>query len=267
MCSGPKAQKTKITNFALLVVVPMGAPTRDVEVPASLDNFSSMQTHAMVFNFQIADTPLRLRKWLLLNLDMYSMTLKMPNGVAIVVDDEDVEAVFVLPRGPKVIIDRAKHEKSVILNSWRESFEKVDYAITPAENRYVHQHVIPNLEDTLEVANLNWCPYVIHSLIVTQAAWMSRKTQKFIGPLLFLTVLYVDRVRSGGCTPSRMLPSFVGCDSTMLKEREEWEITSGGFGRGEVLELVRPMKKVVINENNESVVDENKKEEKRDFRV
>lgn len=47
MCSGPKAQKTKITNFALLVVVPMGAPTRDVEVPASLDDFSSMQTHAM----------------------------------------------------------------------------------------------------------------------------------------------------------------------------------------------------------------------------
>lgn len=61
------------------------------------------------------------------------MTLKLSNGVAIKMDEEVLEAVLGLPRGPKVITDRAKHEKSVILISWHESFEKVDYTITLAE--------------------------------------------------------------------------------------------------------------------------------------
>nr|GLL21437.1 uncharacterized protein LOC109179738 isoform X2 [Ipomoea trifida] len=163
-----------------------------------------------MLNFQIADTPLRLGHWLLSNLDIDSMHLKLPNGLALNVDEEAVEAVFGLPRGPKVMTDRAKHQKSVILNSWRESYEKVDYTITPAEvptklekypdggecfirnyallvvstvvrtmqNGYVYQHVIPNLEDTLEIGNLNWCQYVIYSLIATQPAWKAKKTPR-----------------------------------------------------------------------------------------
>nr|GMC49281.1 hypothetical protein Iba_chr01bCG6360 [Ipomoea batatas] len=162
-----------------------------------------------------------------MNLDMYSMTLKMPNGVAIVVDDEDVEAVLVLPRGPKVIIDRAKHEKSVILNSWqwvcaptcdpqpRGYARGCQSKLVPVCDPFPNSHT--SCVDEQENTEVHWA---------------------FVG--------LNDRVRSGGCTPSRMLPSFVGCDSTMLKEREEWEITSGGFGRGEVLELVRPMKKCVL---------------------
>nr|GMC78940.1 uncharacterized protein LOC109189836 [Ipomoea batatas] len=171
--------------------------------------------------------------------------------------------------------DRAKHQKSVILNSWRESYEKVDYTITPAEvatklekypdegecfirnyallvvstvvrtmqNGYVYQHVIPNLEDTLEIGNLNWCQYVIYSLIATQPAWKAKKTQRFTGPLVFLTVLYVDRVRAGVCTVPRTLPTFGGWDSDLLKQREESELTSGGFGRGSILEPMQPKKK------------------------
>nr|GMD88197.1 uncharacterized protein LOC109179738 isoform X1 [Ipomoea batatas] len=231
-----------------------------------------------MLNFQITDTPLRLGYWLLSNLDLQSMSLKMPNGQAIEVDEEAVEAVLGLPRGPKVITDRAKHEKSVILNSWRESFEKADYSITPSEvalklqkypdggecfirnyailvvstvvrvmqNGYVYQHVLPNLDDTLEITNLNWCRYVIHSLISTQPAWKARETQRFTGPLVFLTILYVDRVRAGVCTVPRTLPSFVGWESELLKQREQMEITSGGFGRGPILELMRPIKKESI---------------------
>nr|GMC78938.1 uncharacterized protein LOC109179738 isoform X1 [Ipomoea batatas] len=229
-----------------------------------------------MLNFQIVDTPLRLGHWLLSNLDIDSMQLKLPNGLALNVDEEAVEAVFWLPRGPKVMTDRAKHQKSVILNSWRESYEKVDYTITPAEvatklekypdegecfirnyallvvstvvrtmqNGYVYQHVIPNLEDTLEIGNLNWCQYVIYSLIATQPAWKAKKTQRFTGPLVFLTVLYVDRVRAGVCTVPRTLPTFGGWDSDLLKQREESELTSGGFGRGSILEPMQPKKKV-----------------------
>ncbi|XP_031097560.1 uncharacterized protein LOC116001763 [Ipomoea triloba] len=228
-----------------------------------------------MLTFQITDTPLRLGYWLLSNLDLQSMLLKLPNGLAIEVDEEAVEVVLGLPRGTKVITDRAKHEKSVILNSWRESFEKVDYSITPTDvaqklqkypdggecfirnyailvvstvvrcmqNGYVYQHVLPNLDDTLEIANLNWCRYVIHSLISTLTAWKAGETQRFTGPLVFLTVLYVDRVRVGVCTVPRTLPSFVGWDSELLKQREETEITTGRFGRGPIVELMRPEKK------------------------
>nr|GMD31270.1 uncharacterized protein LOC109174777 [Ipomoea batatas] len=55
-------------------------------------------------------------------------------------------------------------------------------------------------------------------------------------------VLYVDHVWASGCIVPRTMPSFVGWDSNMLKEREEWEITSGGFGWGEIFSPIRPKK-------------------------
>ncbi|XP_031106756.1 uncharacterized protein LOC116011343 [Ipomoea triloba] len=298
---GSKARKVAPSNFAPVASLSGGTVPVNAHVPPQPESFPSMHTRALgkllvdankqltagqrrtviamgfgpMLNFQIADTPLRLGNWLLSNLDIDSMQLKFPNGLTLKVDEEAVEAVFGLPRGPKVITDRAKHQKSIILNIWRESYEKTDYTITPVEvaiklekyldggecfirnyallvvstivrtmqNGYVYQHVIPNLEDTLEIANLNWCQYVIHSLVATQPAWKARKTQRFTGPLVFLTVLYVDRVQAGACTVPRTLPAFVGWDSELLKQREELEVTSGGFGRGTIVEPLQPKKK------------------------
>nr|GMC64727.1 uncharacterized protein LOC109189836 [Ipomoea batatas] len=301
LLTGSKARKIAPSNFAPVASLSGGTVPSNAHVPSPLEIFPSMHTRALgkllvdankllttgqrrtvidmgfgtMLNFQIADTPLRLGHWLLSNLDIDSMQLKLPNGLALNVDEEAAEAVFGLPRGPKVMTDRAKHQKSVILNSWRESYEKVDYTITPVEvdaklekypdggeyfirnyallvvstvvrtmqNGYVYQHVIPNLKDTLEIGNLNWCQYVIYCLIATQPAWKAKKTQRFTGPLVFLTVLYVDRVRAGVCTVPRTLPAFVGWDVDLLKQREESELTSGGFGRGSILEPMQPKKK------------------------
>jgi len=252
MCSGSKAQKTFPASAGPVATLPMGSCSGNPQDPAQAVTFPSMHTRALgkllvdanqlltagqqrtviamgfgaMLTFQITDTPLRLGYWLLSNLDLQSMSLKLPNGLAIEVDEEAVEVVLGLPRGTKVITDRAKHEKSVILNSWRESFEKVDYSITPTDvaqklqkypdggecfirnyailvvstvvrcmqNGYVYQHVLPNLDDTLEIANLNWCRYVIHSLISTLTAWKAGETQRFTGPLVFLTVFTRDAI-------------------------------------------------------------------------
>nr|GMD86959.1 uncharacterized protein LOC109149216 [Ipomoea batatas] len=53
----------------------------------------------------------------------------------------------------------------------------------------------------------------------------------------------LDHVQVGGCTVPRSLPCIVGWDTTLLKEREEWEITSGGFSCGAALEILHLKKK------------------------
>nr|GMD33105.1 phospholipase-like protein [Ipomoea batatas]GME09504.1 phospholipase-like protein [Ipomoea batatas] len=53
-----------------------------------------------MLNFQIIGTPLRLGNWLLSNMDLHSMTLRLLNGVAIEVDEEVVEAVLIIVNAP-----------------------------------------------------------------------------------------------------------------------------------------------------------------------
>nr|GMC95766.1 uncharacterized protein LOC109155623 isoform X1 [Ipomoea batatas] len=235
---GSKTRKVAPSNFAPVASLSGGTVPVNAHVPPQPESFLSMHTRALgkllmdanklltagqrrtviamgfgpMLNFHIADTPLHLGNWLLSNLDIDSMQLKLPNGLTLKVDEEAVEAVFGLPRGPKVITDRAKHQKSIILNSWRESYEKTDYTITPAE-------VAIKLEKYPDGGEC------------------------FIRNYALLVVLYVDRVRAGACTVPRTLPAFVGWDSELLKQREELEVTSGGFGRGAIVEPLRPKKK------------------------
>nr|GLL41939.1 uncharacterized protein LOC109179738 isoform X2 [Ipomoea trifida] len=294
MCSGRKARKTLPAGSAPVATLSMGSSSGNTQDSEQAVTFPSMHTRAMgkvlvdanqlltvgqrrtviamgfgaMLNFQITDTPLRLGYWLLSNLDLQSMSLKMPNGQAIEVDEEAVEAVLGLPRGPKVITDRAKHEKSVILNSWRESFEKADYSITLSEvalklqkypdggecfirnyailvvstvvrvmqNGYVYQHVLPNLDDTLEITNLNWCRYVIHSLISTQPAWKAGETQRFTGPLVFLTDIRIrvtDKARTVAAGIKELVQLLREAEMTTDKSDENtklWDTTRSLIG-------------------------------------
>nr|GME04441.1 uncharacterized protein LOC109179738 isoform X1 [Ipomoea batatas] len=207
---------------------PNDATTQNVEILDLVATFHSMHTRAMaktfveanklltagqcrtivgmlfdlMLNLQITDTPLRrLGNWLLSNLDLHPMSVNLPNGCTLEVNEEVLEVVLGLPRGSKVITDRVKHEKSVILNNWGGLFGNSDYAITLVEVDLLLQEY-PNGG-----------------------------------------VLYVDHVQVGGCTVPRSLPCIVRWDTTLLKEREEWEITSGGFSCREALEILRLKKK------------------------
>nr|GMD57707.1 hypothetical protein Iba_chr11eCG15360 [Ipomoea batatas] len=119
--ASPKARKTMTTISALLATKPVAADSP----PATRGYRDGVWDDAQFANRR---HPLLLGYWLLSNLDLHSMSLRLPNEVATPMDedandvatpmDEDaVEAVLGLPRGPKVITDRARHEKSVILNS------------------------------------------------------------------------------------------------------------------------------------------------------
>nr|GLL46307.1 uncharacterized protein LOC109149216 [Ipomoea trifida] len=167
---------------------PNDATTQNVEILDLVATFHSMHTRAMAKTFVEANK--------LLTADLHPMSVNLPNGCALEVNEEVLEVVLGLPRGSKVITDRVKHEKSVILNNWGGLFGNSDYAITLVE------------------------------------------------------VLYVDHVQVGGCTVPRSLPCIVRWDTTLLKEREEWEITSGGFSCREALEILRLKKKIerAINE-------------------
>lgn len=55
-------------------------------------------------------------------------------------------------------------------------------------NGYVNPMVIDYFEDTDSVKKLNWCQYVINSLIEHALDWMKSKSRPFQGPMIFLMV-------------------------------------------------------------------------------
>nr|GMD54674.1 uncharacterized protein LOC109189836 [Ipomoea batatas] len=213
-----------------------------------------------LLDLEIMETPGRLGRWLLLNFDPETMSLRLGNEFSLQIQEEDVEAVLGLPRGGVAVTYRGSNDVSEFLLSWRHEFLKVKHGITPTmiskkmeslldgggwfrhhfttlmvstlircmNNGYAYQNIFDDLEVVENIKDLNWCRFVLDSLVETRALWVQDQKQRYIGPLLFLTV-----ARLGGPVP-RAVPAFRGWTSKLLRAREFIEIRSGGFGLGAV---------------------------------
>nr|GLL21536.1 uncharacterized protein LOC109177054 [Ipomoea trifida] len=127
--ASPKARKTMTTISALLATKPVGAPFGNVEVPTRPDSLPSMQTSAMGKVLVDANKlltapqrravigmghPLLLGYWLLSNLDLHSMSLRLPNEVATPMDEDANDVANPMDEDA---VEAVLDEKSVILNS------------------------------------------------------------------------------------------------------------------------------------------------------
>nr|GMD64186.1 uncharacterized protein LOC109150699 isoform X4 [Ipomoea batatas] len=88
--------------------------------------------------------------------------------------------------------------------------------------------------DVDRIKDLDWCGYLLRSLVTTHRGWAVNKTRKFTGPLLFLTLLYVDRVVVGARDVPRTIPTLNEWSAELIKAREAHEITTQGFGHGQL---------------------------------
>nr|GME00450.1 uncharacterized protein LOC109155364 [Ipomoea batatas] len=175
----------------------------------------------------ISKIPGKLGWWLLTNFDARSCRLRIQ-------DDEHVE----------------------LLDDWMKELGRDSLNITPAQlctamvectdggdwfkrhlailistmlveslpSGYVNTSLLRNFQDVTKIKDLNWCEYVLKTLVKTKSSTYSR-------------------------TIPRQLPAFRGWITRLLNQRTKSEIKSGGFGYGYIdvpLEVPQP-----IEENND----------------
>ncbi|XP_031119232.1 uncharacterized protein LOC116022603 [Ipomoea triloba] len=108
----------------------------------------------------------------------------------------------------------------------------VSTLIASVSNGYANQKTVHMFRDVDRITDLDWCGYLLRSLVVAHGHWTQDRTRKFMGPLLFLILLYADRVVVGGRDVPRSIPTLNGWTTELLKAREAREITAQGFGQG-----------------------------------
>ncbi|CAI9297817.1 unnamed protein product [Lactuca saligna] len=107
----------------------------------------------------------------------------------------------------------------------------------------------------LDLSDIDWCGYVFDCLKDTNSAWNPNNKKRFyIGPIIFLLLLYVESVRCDYVKIVRGRPAIYFWNVDKLCERERVECRTIGLGMGELQEPFQ-----VINESAGSgnVVQEN----------
>nr|GMD39206.1 uncharacterized protein LOC109191529 [Ipomoea batatas] len=217
-----------------------------------------------MLDFQVEGIPKSMCRWLISNFDPTNMCLSLENGLVLPVTEEDVHYTLGLPQGSVVITKRKKDDVSDTLKEWRSKFDKEKHDITPAmiatkvrsllegdvwfkrhfavlvvsvlggtmTNGYANQLIFHHFEDVDGIKNLNWCKFILESLVERHAQWVHNPDKQFSGPIVFLLLHYVDRVVHSDRVVPRLVPSLRGWSSRHLKARQLSEIRAGGFGRG-----------------------------------
>ncbi|XP_019164692.1 PREDICTED: uncharacterized protein LOC109160887 [Ipomoea nil] len=171
-----------------------------------------------------------------------------------------------MPAGPIPIVERDSQLVSPELRAWRDEVNQrrgrvtvkalcermqqledggmwfklhfsivvVTTLVASTPNGYANQKIVHMLSNVDRIKDLDWCGYLIQSLVSTHRSWTEDSSRKFIGPLLFLSLLYLDRVAVGMREVPRTVPLVAVWTTDFIKAREWSELTSGGFGQGQL---------------------------------
>ncbi|CAA0820044.1 Unknown protein [Striga hermonthica] len=210
-----------------------------------------------LLELSITTTPLKMGFWLVNNFNHLDRKLQLYDGEKVHVKEEDVYAVFGLPRGELEVNNKKKRVTSNLLDEWIALFDvrrpsnitvsKVLDKINECDdggvwfkhhfivlmvsclfesclNGMANSRIVHALDDLSDVCDMNWCSYMIKCSVDT------KKT--YAGSLLFLTLFYVDKVVFSVRSVPRRFPRFSSWSNESLRNRERDEIASGAFGRG-----------------------------------
>nr|GLL21544.1 uncharacterized protein LOC109154771 [Ipomoea trifida] len=239
----------------------------------------------LIREHQISRVPGKLAWWLLNNFDARSCSLRVHDGKELHITEEDVALTLGFPRGNIRIEKRTKgDEDTTLLDDWKKQLRRTDLLITPTKQckamvackdggewfkrhlailvstmfvesnlaGYVNTNLIKNFEDVTKIGDLNWCEYIPRTLVSSKVAWTQKTAQKFIGPIIFLTIFYLDRVVLYSRPIPRQLPAIIGWTTKLLNQREKNEISSGGFGYGYIDGPPQPLKAIEEKKSPES---------------
>ncbi|XP_074313801.1 uncharacterized protein LOC141648995 [Silene latifolia] len=100
---------------------------------------------------------------------------------------------------------------------------------------FVNHHVLKSLRNVSAIGQLDWCQFVMESLRYNTKDWVKKgKKNHFGGPLLFLMLVYVDRVVHEKRFVERDYYTLLNWTSAALFSREKQEMEAGQFGLGRV---------------------------------
>ncbi|WOG81950.1 hypothetical protein DCAR_0101108 [Daucus carota subsp. sativus] len=197
-----------------------------------------------------------------------SVSLKLKDE-AIPIVEEDVFDVLGIPHGGARIILGSQEKHKARIDAWLSQFDtnhitvsmiadlmknqpvsdnfKLNFPIvmsnvlieTPTHS-YVERQLL-RFDDSLDnCCNYNWAEYLINSLVLGTQSWNRNSSTFFTGPMIFLILFYVDRVRHKGIKlVDRRFPSYKGWTEKSLKERQRIEVIDGVFGIGSILPPLR----------------------------
>nr|GMD95385.1 uncharacterized protein LOC109154451 [Ipomoea batatas] len=190
----------------------------------ALQGLNAAQTAAIIemgfvslFHLQIDNLPTKMGYWLVQNYNPRNSMLYLADG---------------FPRGDLKIEKWSRAHNTDLLEEWKG-------LVVKSARGYLYSDVIKAMlscenGDVDQIKHLNWCDYVLRSLMDSQLSWAKSSKALFTGPPLFFTVFYVDRVVVFTRDIPRQIPSFVGWTAQLIKDREVAEIQAGGFGLGRV---------------------------------
>ncbi|GKC67254.1 hypothetical protein Tco_1099852, partial [Tanacetum coccineum] len=94
--------------------------------------------------------------------------------------------------------------------------------------------ILNHINRDTNLCNINWCQYVWDSLPNCKDGWRKELLNNFFcGPVTLLTMIYVDGVQFKSLQMVRKRPPMSAWSAEILKEMENEEIASGGFGLGD----------------------------------
>ncbi|KAK1386235.1 hypothetical protein POM88_023970 [Heracleum sosnowskyi] len=177
-----------------------------------------------------------------------SVSLRLSNG-QIDIREEDVSDVLGLPNGGHSIMLGSVEKYKTTIDEWNSQFSKPDQITTI---QVVEKMKEPGL------SNYNWAEYLLNSLVAAVQSWNCSQSLFFNGSLIFLTLLYVDRVRHKGIKlVERMTPSYKGWTEEKLRERQAIELYYGKFGVGSILPPLRDVPATTREKSRKYVADDN----------
>ncbi|KAL6494224.1 hypothetical protein OROGR_031024 [Orobanche gracilis] len=226
-----------------------------------------------VCDVTISRVPSRLCNWLFHNFNENSSELMLSRERRILITDEDVRRVYGFPHGRRSIVKfvrRLQSESHPLFEEWMTFFPETNWnkvtmkqlndAILSQEdggtwfkrlfmvavqttfmecnsNGYISPFILNSLEDVDQLHQWNWGEYVMNCLVHHKNLVVEKGISVFGGPIVFLLVFYVDRVRFRK-VHQRHFPIIANWTSKQLKDREELELKAGLFGDGLPLEPI-----------------------------
>ncbi|CAH9104033.1 unnamed protein product [Cuscuta europaea] len=217
-----------------------------------------------LLSLKIQEIPSKLAFWVLKSFNAADSTMYLGKNNKLHVNEANVAHVMGFPRGQQLIVKKKKSENCQLILERAALFEGQTNRIKPTQvcdkmlkctsggpwfkrhfivlmvsllldntaNGYANPLILSNLVNVVRIREMNWCEYVMTTLIEKKHVWEKNDTKSFTGPLLFLMLLYVDRVVVYRRKIDRSIPAWRGWTSTLLRARETEEMQVGGIGLG-----------------------------------
>ncbi|KAK1402241.1 hypothetical protein POM88_001846 [Heracleum sosnowskyi] len=181
-----------------------------------------------LFDFNLERIPHHLAFHILQSFDASSRSLQIA-GKTLPITDIDVHEVLGLPIGQKSFTYAKTAARK---NLWTSQFP----GKPQNTSSYLLRDVLDYNIDLDNCCEYNWGELLLNSLVKTKNTWPTLSSLFYPGPIIFLTIFYVDRVIiKGNPEVERQFPTFKGWTVQILKQRHADEFKDDSFGKREII--------------------------------